>query len=388
METTTDTTKKGKKEPKPIQTTLPTAKNESVFAFLAMLWEDGAPEKLELRACYGEAGMRIGPVVGSEIAFKPNAEPPHHEELIEMTNRLLKMAQEDCDILDRKTNYAVIAYDMTRSDQPIGRKLFKVFPSGTSQELYQMRGGDDSLEGGEGGAGTKLLMKMLDDERRHNRWLMETTLGTVSNILERDGKRMQSLETAIDKSFDQRLKYIAATEAALSQVHERKLREEWQQFQKDAIMQGLQMLGGAVPHIAKAIEKHQEKKKLVNGEQQPAIARGEVDVTPVEPKEAATEPPPATNNPVRTFIESLDNDQATKAFGKYNDKGEKVSEGVFNVEQIELFSEVAGVDDIDKYEDLVKKLFATITPEQKTKAQEIFNFTQLLTLAPLMSKVS
>jgi hypothetical protein len=359
------------------QTTDPTPKSPRIFSFLEDLWEDGQPDKLTLHACYGEAGMRLGPQL-KEFVFKPNADRPTQPELVALTNLIMQYAQEDCDVLDKKTRYAILAYDLLRSDRSYARKTVKVFPSGMSEisdEERIMGDGDD--EGG-GSLSTKLVLDLLAESRRHERWMFESTMTTLSGVLERDARTIAMHQKRDTESFERQVKYITATEAALSQVHARKLEEDWQEFKREAALKALSMLGLAVPHVAKAIEQHRASK----AQAQVAAPGGDVvDVTPEEqPAEAVVVEP----NPVRDFLESITPEQGEVAFGKYNEDGTPQAPGVFTLDQVQLFAVIAGADKPD--EATMKQLFDSITPEQMNKAQEIFELTQLVHLMPLMAQ--
>lgn len=343
--------KKQKAAPK--QTVVPATKAPTIFAFLeAQHWgeERESVDKIVLCAAHGNLGMRQGPVI-REWSFAPR-EKPAREKLIEMSNACLQLAEADCDALGRPTRYVVLAYDLARSDRAIGRVLIRLNPSGTTTALADERGGGFEDEEGNG-LTAKLLLGLLEAERRDKRWTMELAMNAISGAMERDAERIERMEQIVDGSWQKQTEMMKATEAMLNQAADREAKERWARWKQEK--------------IDYAIEK--------------SLAIGELLLPPMLKK--VLPPPPPGANPVRDFLETVTEEQGARAFGTFDTNQTRLTDGVFTDEQLQLFMSIAKSDAID--DAAAGRLIASIKPEQVAKCREIFEFQQIAVLAQWFS---
>lgn len=229
---------------------------EGVLVWLIDLFEEGHPQRVALHAVFGPQGKRKGPLI-KEFAFKAT-DDPNHEDLVELTNKIERLAQEQCEVFGKKSNYGVFAYDTLRSSDFYDSKAFNLRPKHDSQQLAEERGEtlyDDDEEGG-GNISTKLLLQILDGERRDKRWMMELAMNVLSGAAQRDAERIHSLEEGMDGIYDRSVKYIAATEAMLNQAADRKARADRSEMVNEALREGIDMLKKTlVPAVAVYLSK-------------------------------------------------------------------------------------------------------------------------------------
>lgn len=347
-ETTTDDNGKKRGNERNARSTAPIApepKNESLFRFLIDLFETGFPEKLVLCACYGPAGKRLGPQV-REIVFKPN-EKPKNEELVTISNLLLALAQEDCDVIGKPTRYVVLAYDLMRSDVYYSRKMIGAYPSGGQMTAEDRDGEGDDEEGGV--MSTKLVMQLLDSERKDKRWLMEHHANVVTGVVEHLSSRLTALEKQQNDMFDRSLKYMAATEEMLDRSQERKVKAERAQMVNEAVRDGLGMLKSLVP----GINAYLSKGKTIPDD-------------------------------LKAFIQSLADDVKTALFGKW-DNGALVEKGILDVEQINL---LIGVAERQVEPARLAEFAASLRPEQMAQASSVLTPNQIQALVAMAKAAS
>lgn len=362
-----------KRGPSPRESSLipPMASDSKLVAFLEHLFDDGMPQRLQLRVASGAGGRRLGPIV-REVSYKPNAAKPTPEALVALSNEIGKLAREDCDAQGRVSVYAVLAYDLVRGDAAYSRYLFRVSPPDESQELAEMRG-ETFFDEGE--SSQKLVLDLLNEQRRHNRWLVEKQDDLLSVFMERVDaaeernatmfnhmtKMVDSVLGMFGKVGETHVKYMTATEEMLSKADERKEKQEERAFRREKIEQGIQLVAQAVPHINEAIKAHREQKRL---------AAGESTVTEVKK--------PEPKNPVAAFLDQTTEEQDFALFGKMevvDNETRVVEPGIFSEEQLRTLVYISRADEPEPK--VVRALLASITPEQLERARAVVSVAQV-----------
>jgi hypothetical protein len=331
-------------------TVSPSPKDERLWLYLDGLFPhvataDGyvaaGPDKIALCAVYGATGMRQGPVV-KEWPFAAR-ECPDKERLVELSNEILRLIQADCDVLNRRTKYGVLAYDAARSDRAIGRHLIAVSPSGMTTALDDERGGGAGEDEDGGAMSTRLLLGILQDERKDKRWMTEMLANVVSGALERADERDDRMQAIVENGWQKTMQMMQATEAMLSQASERQIKTSWAKFYQEKLgLAGEKAMGMLEMFVA-----------------QRAIAG------------------PAAPNAVAVFLESITDEQGTTAFGALDGSG-RAAGGIFTSAQFDLLRKIAGGATVDSAD--VEAFKTSIKPEQMVAAQQIFSADQLMPL--------
>lgn len=355
----TDDKKNEKRVPK--KTTVPATRAPKVLAFLETQFHaesDNAVDKLVLVAVYGDLGMRQGPII-REWTFAPHKKPGR-EDLVELANTVLAVAEEDVDALGRPTKYSLLAYDMARNDRAVGRVLFKLSPTGMRSTLEDERG--EAFDDDEGGRlSTKLLLGLLTEERRDKRWMLEQTMNVMSGAAERDAQRIERMEAVVDSAFQKQAAWLEATEKMLSGAADRQAKAAWAAWKQEKLGHAVdKVLGIAEVILPSAL------KLPANG----------------SPPAAGAGAPPS--NPVRDFMNTVELAQGEIAFGKFHgerfgDPSARLTDGIFTDEQFRMLIRLAEAPAIDNA--LADKFIASVRPDQFARAKEIFSLAQLAPLA-------
>ncbi len=359
--------------------------NQSIFQFLHRLFDSGFPQRISLWRAKGRKADRFD-IQLLDRPFKANAALPTREALIEMSNELVQVAQDDCDVRNEPTKYAIFAHDLARGDKPYSQQIFALKPSG----VFGFSDGRDNPENEEDNVlSTKLLLQLLSGEQRDKRWIFEQFGERMERMDDRVEKLMSILTEMTGKLMGSQIEYIVKTQEALDRKAERDEKIATSQFKREALEKGVLILGQLVPVIGSAISEHtkQLKAKREGGEEAKQIAAPASNIqtvteTPaVSDIQTVTETPAASEvepNEIMKFLQSIDDEQSAAAFGEFDESRNQVTPGLFTVEQSKMFVALAKQDVPD--DALVDQLRASITEEQGAKALEIFG---LMKLAPL-----
>lgn len=320
-------------------------KAPELFEFLDGLWlergrEEGWPQRVVLHSIRN-AGATLGPQI-REVNFSYKSRPDK-EALVELSNMLLRLAQLEADSLAKPQVFAVVAYDDARGDHYYARCVLRLRPSGINAAVYDERGAAEDEEEGR----AKLLERLLEEERRHSRWALEMAMNVASGALENSNARIDRMEQIVDGSWKRQTEMMKATEEMLNQAADRKAKTEWARWKQEKITLGLDKAFALAEHLL------------------PALAAKHLASVVMEP------------NPVRTFLETLNEEEGTIAFGKIVD-GQRVAPGFFSVAQGDLFLAIAKSAKVEDAQ--VMELVSSITPEQMESCKRLFGIERLLPL--------
>lgn len=336
-----------KKKAPPKLTVAPTPKDLRLFSFLEDLLgvPAEAPDRLALVVCHGAGGMRLGHTVKEWPMGTLRAPGLNRERTIEICNLALQLAQQDCDALDKPTRYAMLAYDLARSDRPIGRHMLKLKPSGMGTALDDERG--VGVEDDENNVvTTKLLLGLLESERKDKRWMTELMANTISGAMERDEARIERLEQIANDGWKRQIEMMQATQTMLDNSAERKAKADWMAWKKEK--------------FSLVIEK--------------GFAAAQVLLPALASKALGDQAGGGTPNPVADLLKSMSEDQSVAAFGLYDRTSDTVAGGVFTPAQFHLLCKVASSPD----DATIEELRASLSNEQIAAAQQVFSISQLL----------
>jgi hypothetical protein len=222
--------------------------------------------------------------------------------------------------------------------------LFKLVPSGTVA-MNADRVLDDEEENG--ALSTKLLLGLLDSERRDKRWSIEAAMNLISGVVERQDERLERMEQIVDGGWQKQAELIRAIESMHSGAQERAMKVEWQKWKQSKMDWGFDTLKGlAEVMLPAALAKLPTRN--VNSAASPtgdvpndaaaAAANGDAAA------EAASE---IEVNTLREFFRTtaeggrLSEEQAYAAFGKFGQDGNLVEPGVLTVDQFMILAHVA-----------------------------------------------
>ncbi len=318
------------------------------------------PERIELRVVKGRYLDVFGPRIdqrtfapeSSEEARKklPPKTPgrsgkPTKEELVHLANSFSLQMRRDCDVQNKSVAYGLFAWHMARGDEPYSRLIRRMKPTGVySREHDGGRAQDDDDDSNS--ATTKLLLGLLDSERRDKRWMSELMASTVSGALERADARLERVETMIDSSWAKQIEYMKSIEANLSNAVERQLKVDQQRWRQQKADWALDQAAGIATFLL------------------PALAKKVAGAAPDAP------------NPAMQFLTSMSAEEGAVAFGSASEDRETVSGGIFSNAQWQSLLRVARSSEPD--DATVSSLVDSLTGEQIAQAQALFAVERLM----------
>ncbi len=314
---------------------VPTATDEAFATWLGARFSD--PEyAMRIQIVQVGAGNRHGEViythderapVGDKKKDKPRLS---RERIVELSNAMITSSQLDCDALGRSTTYAALAFHAAMGADSYSRFMFRLRP----KNIYANAEGVVDVE--EGSRIERLLLGLLESERRDKRWTLEMAMNAISGAMERDAQRIEKTEMMLDGRLEKETKLIEATEAALSKAEDRRLKRAWHDLTVGTVGE---MVSSVKSQILPAI-----KFKLMSGAGTPPHATS--NGTAPHPSGTAGSPPSAETPATGTAPEVVilgrflaeceaNGEVAENLFGKDVD-GKPVSTGIFNRQQAAL----------------------------------------------------
>lgn len=348
---------KEKKEPARNLVLHPTPSSEQLMNFLDRVFHGDfeMPQKLTLCAVTGRMGQQMGPMI-REFSFKPD-ERPTVEQRVELANLIVHIFQDDADALNKKCTYGVHAFHLGRSDRFYSRVLIRMAPSGMTTALQDERGiGADDEEGN--AASSRLLMELLQSERRDKRYTLELALSAISGAMERDAERIERMEKIVDGAWAKQIEMMKATESMLSQAADRQARSTWEAFKREKVAMAIEKAIGITEMVVPQLLARRAERSAV---------------------EDAAAKVASASNPVGQFLLSVSEEQGARAFGAILGP-DRVAGGVFSADQFTMLGRIASEAEPDNA--LVTAFVASLTAQQIQQAQSIFSMDQLM---PLLS---
>lgn len=332
----------------------PTPRDMGLFLWLEKQFEEGFPQHIDLIQI-DKAGRLHGDVVEQKV-IKPNNKPTR-EELTEWSNAYLAMAQGSCDVLKKEATYGIFVFDNARGSEAYGRYVFSMSP---------LDGSNKSEKEAEARSDRELLLEMMRDSRYRNSehaLRSETLFDKFSTLIDKYEVRQTRMEKIVEGTWEKMVTMMKATEEMLDHSAERKAKAEWETFKQQQIGEGIEVVKMLIPHVSEHLDKRRQ------------LAAGKPN----------GDDGPAEENPIRDFLETMNEEQINKAFGLFNEAKEQVAEGIFKLEQAKLFYTLAGSKKINP--DDVATLVASITPEQMEAARATFDLKVLMPLVVYVNKM-
>lgn len=316
---------------------------------------------------------------------KPAAKPKlTRERLVEIANKIVAVAQADCDALRRSTVYAVLAHHPLMGPDAYARHLLRLAPKSALAVDADSVVSEDNI------MSTRLLLGLLADEKRDKRWVMELAMNVVSGAAERDSARIAALESAVGATWERQGKLLEAIEAAhvararveieaqnaaedrKDRIAARERDHMWNEVTRASLLGAVETVKQLFPGFgALFLAKLQGR----DAPPPPQLADGGGASTPLAsgaaPTAAAASTPataPAGGAPPASipeerqlldrFVDAADKNKmpdgwtsAERLFGKDTDDGKPIAAGVFDRAQVAILAGVragkVGVDALD-----------------------------------------
>lgn len=318
----------------------PIATEPKILQFLLDLFPEeggGFPQSVDVRNCTGPIGEKLGLPIYTH-PFKSTGAKPTREELVELSNKFLQKAQDNCDGLNYPASrYAFCAVDLLRSQEPYNKLVIMLRPSGTVL-------GAGNLFDEEGAMSAKFAVALLNEERRDKRWMMEQSWELTSGVTTQMREMLESQQKILQDFAERQIKLISATEAALDQGFIRKEQAAWNERKREYIDQGFKLLQNYVVPAVVGL-----------------LTEGKGNVIP---------------QMLKDFLATFSKDQGEKIFGAEGENGEHKG-GLLDEEQCKFFAAIVsgGVEPVR-----ILEFVAGLRPEQLMGIQETLRPEQLAML--------
>jgi hypothetical protein len=236
---------------------IPVAQDREMFEWLEALFNltprdtepgkpksspDSFPEQVVLREVFDAEARHYGqPIVTKE--WKPSTSPqPAREELVSVANEFRAAAQRVCNVAHKRKRFRLFALSSLKGADPYEQYAFGLSPTGIE---YGGKGGQPPPSDSDDTHRDRLLESSLE----HNRWLtVQYTEATAELIRLQQDQIKQQAET-IARQDGERRQWILASEQALSQASERKIKEERAQVFNEVLKEGWESVRGLLPGI-------------------------------------------------------------------------------------------------------------------------------------------
>lgn len=274
--------------------------------------------------------QKVDPADAKAKSAKPKLT---RERIVEISNKIVGTAQADCDALRRPTIYAAQAFHPLTGADSYSRHLIRLSPKSALTVDADSIVSEDNL------MSTKLLVGLLESERRDKRWMAELMANIVSGAAERDAARIAALEGIQKESWERHAKLIRATEEALNMADERQIKREWNKMKIAGMQQGIATLATLVPGVVAVMT--QGRAGIMEG--------------------------------IKGFADSLSPEQRVRLFGRWRDADTQIAPGILDPEQTRLFDSIAaGRAEPPR----ARELLDSFRPEQIAAVQQVLTQEQ------------
>jgi hypothetical protein len=340
-------------------TVAPEPASVELFEFIVKHFSNGSmPQLIELRQAFGPGGRHYAENAIDSWEFRLNQPVPSHTELIEMTNKILALAQRDCDELGKATGYGILFKNHVKSDKYYGVFYKKLSPK--SRYIDSESGeadGDDVIPDAK--RRDSLLAFSLEHMREsdlNERWRSEQFAKSTGGILEHYQQLAAMLMKQNLELMHEHREMVKQTDDALSHKIERELAAKKEEFRMQMLGDGFNFLKGMLPV---AVNQITGKQTIPTDKSNESIA-------------------------VQSFLDGLSKAQAEQLFGHFDEGGGLKGDGIFSSEQTQIFAGVAQCRVPPAALDQLIEGAHAVTEAQTAQAMTVLSQQQVMPLLALI----
>ena len=246
--------------------------------------------------------------------------PPSREEIVDLSHTLLRLAQNNCNTVEKPQLYGVIAYQFGSASDMSGVFSLNLKPTerpeGEDGTGHAGLGGDDEdgmFPDSPLGAMLRYSLEQNKESLADRRFMMREFRESMSGIVEHIAEENGRLSGMVQEGFKQMLDMYKTQQQILNEDQERKNKARWNEVGVSVAEKGAEMFMNLLP---------------------PAINR-------IAGKEIV----PATTSMesviLGNFIKSCDEEQSRLAFGYQGDGQPPFEDSIFTPAQVALLTDIA-----------------------------------------------
>lgn len=298
---------------------IPDATNPELFKAIERWFsgDDQRPQKIEVRQAYGPGARKYGTVVDYK-EWKENSAKPGREELVGLSNRFLDAAQSNCNALGKSHKYGILAKHHTKQSDYYAAFVVALRP--TQDAEYDPNDPDLVGDIDDVTPDVKRRDSLLEYSIAHikaadenERWRQDQHSQSTGDLLSKYSEFLSIMVAQNMELMKEHRELFRTADEALSHKADRDRMLKDQEFKHSMFLEGFNFLKQIAP----------------------------VALSQIKGKQAALGEPSPESLGVKTFLEGLSEPQAKALFGTLDENGRLKGDGIFSVEQIELFAGIA-----------------------------------------------
>lgn len=331
---------------------------------------EAMPRYFELKVAANQSGTQYRPDTLHQKEFKPNIKKPEREEMVELSNKFVAVAQEHCNEVGRPQGYVVLAINHIKGAHPYGVYFMKLRPT-QFQGLSHLDTGSGSDEEilSDGMHRDLLLRHSLEHQKandEHARFMQDGLQRSTASILQLQQEIIRELRLENNALKGQQLDWYKAVQSAHDTTLEREMKAAQNKVKMEIIERGAGLLLQMVPVVAKTLERNKNGGAL--------------------PENGSLVGPSPESVAIEQFVRTLSEAQKVALFGQFDQVGNHVP-GIFTSEQVRVFADVG---ELKVPPSLLQALLpggpCAITAVQIAKAQEHVPMDQLMPLYAMIQE--
>ena len=323
------------KEPSHPQGTV-TPDDEDLALWLNQLWaRKEFPQRVELFQAFGRNKNDLGECI-HHVDFKENVKLDV-EQVARLTNELIAVAQNDCDVVQRKSWYMVRVVDTSRKAQPLVRRLGPLDPK-RSYKLAKVGESDEEDEDDVVDPRT-LAFRYNKENTEQNRLVMRRNDSVLGDAITLLYSIINDLRQENQMHVSQKMAMIQQTQDAMNQQAQRDAMLEEKRFNLYLKKEGIRTARNLLPSLFGPPEQPQQQQMNGNGHA-PSLdgTNGAGATDHGTSRERAL---------IGNFLNDVgEDDLSIKLFGDFktgdNGKLVQIAPGIFHLKQYSILLGVAG----------------------------------------------
>jgi hypothetical protein len=316
------------------------AEDEDLALWLNQLWaRKEFPERIELFQAFGRNKLDLGECIHHHDLKEPNVKLDI-EQVAKLTNEFLSVAQNDCDVVQRKSWYLLRVIDYNRKAAPLVRRLGPLDPKRSYAIAKVGQGGDEEDADDEIMDPRSLAFRYNKENTEQNRWDKRRNDTIIGEMILLQDNIIKDLRQHNQLLMTQNMGMFQQMQESEDRKVQRDILLEEKKFSLYLKKEGLRTARNLLPSLFGPAEQPQPQQQM-NGHG-PTLVEG-------NGTNGATDHGPSRERTlVGNFLHDIDEEEELhiKLFGDFKEgEGNKlvqIAPGIFHLKQYSILLGVAG----------------------------------------------